>query len=193
MSATVLPPRNGSRATHSRSAAQKAIAGLNLEASNRELAEHWLSLWDGDALPPRGTFNPARLKSFLPGIMLFDVVPDRSVKVRLAGTGYRFVLERDPTDEDWIAAAPESHRAARLHSFSVIARGAVLVAHRRVAMLNDGEHISEEILVPFAPDANGVVTLLCRVNFKAEDFRHIKSMPQVLGDPLDVILVPFTN
>ena len=182
---------HGSRAVHSRRAVERIIAGLNLEESNRVLAEHWLSLWDGDALPPRAKFNPARLKSYLPSVLMFDVVPDRSVKVRLAGTGYRYVLDRDPTGEDWIDAAPEKQRATRLRSFSAIARGAVLVAHRRVAMLHDGEHISEEILLPFAPDAGGTVTVLGRVNFKAEEFRHIKSMPQILGDPLDVILVPF--
>ena len=181
------------RKAHSRSAVERIVAGLNLEESNRVLAEHWLSLWDGNALPPRARFNPAKLKSYLPSILMFDVVPDRSVKVRLAGTGYRYVLERDPTGEDWIAAAPQSHRDTRLRSFSAIARGAVLVAHRRVAMLHDGQHVSEEILLPFAPDAHGVVTVLGRVNFKADEFRHIRSAPQILGDPLDVILVPFEN
>ena len=174
-----------------KSAVERILAELNLEASNRALADNWLSLWDGDALPPRSKFNPARLKNYLPGILLFDVVPDRSVTVRLAGTGYRYVLRKDPTGADWIAAAPESHRATRLSAFSAIARGAVLVAHRRVAMLHDDDFISEEIILPFAPEPNGVVTLLCRVNFSEIHFRRIKSIPQVTGDPLDVKLLPF--
>jgi hypothetical protein len=172
-------------------AVERILAELNLESSNRAIADHWLSLWEGDALPLRGKFNPAKLKSCLPGILLFDVVPDRSVTVRLAGTGFRFVLRKDPTGADWIAAAPENHRAARLSAFSTIARGAVLVAHRRVAMLHGDDFISEEIILPFAPEANGVTTLLCRVNFSETHFRRIKSIPQVTGDPLDVKIVPF--
>ena len=108
----------------SKRAVENIIAGLDLEQSNRTLADHWLSLWEGDALPPRAKLNPAKLKSFLPGMLLFDVVPDRSITVRLAGTGYRYALQNDPTGTDWIAAAPESHRANRLKAFSTIARGA---------------------------------------------------------------------
>lgn len=177
----------------SKAAVEKIITGLELEQSNRVLADHWLSLWDGDALPPRAKFSPAKLKSFLPGMLLFDVVPDRGVTVRLAGTGYRTVLEKDPTGSDWIAAAPESHRATRLKVFSIVARGGVLVAHRRIAMLSGSDYISEEILLPFAPDANGVVTILARVNFGESQFRNIRSIPQVTGDPLDVKLVPFAQ
>jgi len=167
------------------------VAGLGLEASNRMLADHWLSLWENDAPPPRKNFSPGKLKSFLPGILLFDVVPDTSVTVRLAGTGYRYVLQKDPTGTDWIAAAPESHRANRLQAFSAIARGAILVAHRRVAMLHDDDFTSEEVILPFAPDTSGVVTLLCRVNFAEGQFHRIRSIPQVTGDPLDVKVVPF--
>lgn len=174
-----------------KAAAENIIAGLGLEPSNRTFADHWLSLWDGDGLPPRERFSPAKLKSYLPGILLFNVVPDRGVTVRLAGTGYRYVMQKDPTGTDWIAAAPENHRAARLNAFSSIARGAVLVAHRRVAMLDGGDFISEEILLPFAPEANGMSTVLCRVNFGENQFLRVRSLPQVTGNTLDVKLVPF--
>lgn len=175
----------------SKRAVENIIAGLDLEQSNRTLADHWLSLWEGDALPPRAKLNPAKLKSFLPGMLLFDVVPDRSITVRLAGTGYRYALQKDPTGTDWIAAAPESHRANRLKAFSTIARGAVLIAHRRIGMLAGEDYISEEILLPFAPDASGVVTVMARVNFGEREFQRIRSVPQVTGEPLDVKIVPF--
>lgn len=172
---------------------EEIIAGLNLEQSNRVFAAHWLSLWEADALPPAAQFNPAKLKPFLAGLLKFDVVPDRRVTVKLAGTGYRYVLQKDPTGADWIAAAPESHRATRLKTFSTIARGAILVAHRRVAMLHGEDVISEEIFLPFAPDAEGAVTVLGRVNFTPEQFQRVKSIAQVMGDPLDHVLVPFSK
>jgi hypothetical protein len=175
----------------SKAAVEKVIAGLNLEESNRLFAAHWLSLWDGDALPPSARFSPAKLKAFLPGLLKFEVVPDTRVIVRLAGTGYSYVLKKDPTGSDWIAAAPEHHRATRLKVFSTIARGAVLVAHRRIAMLHGEEFISEEIFLPFAPEANGAAAVLGRVNFGPGEFRRVRSVEQVTGDPLDHVLVPF--
>ena len=39
----------------SRQAAQELVTHTALEAPNKALAEHWLSLWNGDALPPRAT------------------------------------------------------------------------------------------------------------------------------------------
>ena len=166
------------------------VARLDLEAPNRAFAVYWLSLWDGDALPPRARFSPAKMKPFLPNMLIFDVVPDERVTVRLAGTGYRHVLNNDPTGKDWIEAAPESHRATRLMIFSTVARGAILVAHRRIAMLGGGEHVSEEILLPFAEDQGGRVPVLAHVNFRPDQFTQIKSIAQVTGDPLDYKLVP---
>ena len=169
--------------------AQDAIAQFGLEESNRALAEYWLSLWHGDALPPRANLNPAKLKPFLANIIMFNVVPDRSVTVRLAGTGFRHFLNSELTGGDWIASAPKSHRTARLKLFSAIARGAILVAHRLVAMTVGDDYVSEEILLPFAPEPSGSSPLLVHVNFKPEHFLKIKSMAQVTGDPLDFKLV----
>lgn len=178
-------------AAFSKAAVEEIIDGLKLEESNRVFAAHWLSLWQGDALPPGTRFSPAKLKAFLPGLLKFDVVPDRRVIVRLAGTGYSSLLQKDPTGSDWIAAAPEDHRATRLKVFSAVARGAVLVAHRRIAMLHGDEFISEEIFVPFAPDDGGAVTVLGRVNFTPGQFMRVRSVAQVTGDPIDHTLVAF--
>jgi hypothetical protein len=169
---------------------QEVLAKLDLEESNRALADHWLSLWDGDALPPRAKLNPGKLKEFLPNIIMFNVVPDVSVVVRLAGTGFRYFLDSELTGGDWIALAPESHRATRLQLFSSIARGAILVAHRRIAMTVGDDYLSEEVLLPFAPEPSGSSPVLVHVNFKAEHFLKIKSMTQVTGDPIDYKLVP---
>lgn len=170
--------------------ANDVVATLGLEESNRALADHWLSLWDGDALPPRANFNPGKLKKFLPNIIMFNVVPDVSVVVRLAGTGFRHFLNSELTGGDWIALAPASHRAPRLHLFSAIARGAVLVAHRRISMTVGGDYLSEEILLPFASEPGGSSPVLVHINFKPEHFLKIRSMAAVTGDPIDYKLVP---
>ncbi len=171
-------------------AAEDAVAQLELEASNAGLAAHWLSLWPGDGLPPRAALRPAALKPYLSSILLFDVVPDESVTVRLAGTGYRHILGAELTGQDWLAAAPQSHRATRLTLFSTIARGAIGSAHRRIAMTMGDDYRSEEILLPFAREASGAHPVLVHVNFKPQQFLQIRSMTQVTGDPLDWTMLP---
>jgi hypothetical protein len=172
-----------------RAFAQEVVAGLGLEESNRVLADHWLTLWDGDALPARASFNPAKLKPFLANMIMFNVVPEKSVTVRLAGTAFRHFLDSELTGGDWIALAPKGHRTTRLKLFSAIARGAILVAHRRIAMTVGADYVSEEILLPFALEPGGPSPVLVHVNFKPEHFRKIRSMAQVTGDPLDHKLV----
>lgn len=169
--------------------AEKAIRSLNLEASNQEFADYWLSLWQDDDLPARASFNPGRLKAFLPSMLMYDVTPEQSVIIRLVGTGYDLILGPSLAGKDWIALAPEDHRAARLHAFSTIARGAVLVAHRRLAMLSGDDIVTEEILMPFAPQPNGVHPVLGRVNWRQDQLRRIKTIPQVTGDAIDHRLV----
>ena len=174
----------------SRVGVEDLVSRLALEERNREFVNHWISLWKGNTLPPWANFSPAKMKPFLSNILLFEVVPDHRVTVRLAGTGYRYILKTDPTGKDWIDAAPESHRATRLKTFSAVARGAILIAHRRIAMLSGVDHISEEVLLPFALEPSGYVPVLVHVNFRPEQFAKVKSIAQVTGDPLDYELIP---
>ena len=174
-------------------AAAETIASLHLEDTNRVLCAHWLSLWLGDALPPRAAFHPAQLKPYLPNIILFNVVPDVSVTVRLAGTRYNHILGAELTGKDWLAAASEQHRATRLKLFSAIARGAVAMDHRLLAMSVGADIVVEEILLPFAAEANGVCPVLVHVNLMATQYLKIKSISQVLSDPLDFKLVPLAR
>jgi hypothetical protein len=174
-----------------RARAREIIARLKLEATNRAVADYWLSLWEGDALPPRTKFNPARIKQFLRGLVLFDVVPDEGVTIRLAGTGFAFLLGTELTGKDWIAMAPEGYRAERLRIFSVIARGAVGVGHRRIDLYEGTNFLSEEILLPFAaaPGANNQ-QVLTRLNWPDNYFIKIKSAEQAAGIPLSFETIP---
>lgn len=166
------------------------IAAMDLEPSNLALAEHWLSLWQDGRLPPREAFRPARLKSFLPSLILFNVVPETSVTVRLAGTRYNHILGAELTGKDWIAQAPAHHQPVRLKLFSQIARGAIMLDHRRLAMSIGDPIVVEEIVLPFAPGADGVSPVLVHVNLKADQYLKIASVKEALSDPIDFRLLP---
>lgn len=173
-----------------KAAAERAIEALQLERSNGELAMRWLALWQGNALPPRESFRPANFKAFLPTVGLFNVVPDVGVTVRLSGTRFAHILGQDMTGEDWIAAAPQSHRAARLKIYSEIARGAILIDHRRLATTEGKDYVSEVMVLPFAPDAHGVSPVLMHANLPADRYLKLKSMSQAMAEPENFRLVP---
>ena len=170
--------------------AERALAELDMTAANRALCDHWLSLWPGDALPPRAAIAPARLKPYLPNIMLMDTVPDRSVTIRLAGTRIVSSLKTELTGQDWVALAPKSYRAKRLRNYSAVARGAVVVGHRRVPLTFEQYNVCEEILLPFAEEAGGNCPVLAHVSGTSPDLVEIGSAEAALGRPLDFKLIP---
>lgn len=165
--------------------AAQAIADTSLEAANRSLAEHWLSLWAGDEIPARKSLRPEKLRAFLPTVLLLDTVPGRSVTVRLAGTTFRRALDTELTGTDWIASAPPDYRETRLRIISQIARGAIGIGHRRVEMCGEDDYVCEEILLPFAADGDGPATVLVHVNWHPEHLSVVRSATQALGNPLD--------
>lgn len=113
-----------------RDAAVAALGKLNLTGGNAELARYWLSLWEGDRLPSRSAFNPAKIKSLLPGIGLFDVRPGESVRCRLAGGIIQTVINHPLTGADWRSYTPKDQWEQRLHRNSQIASGAVGIGIR---------------------------------------------------------------
>jgi len=170
-------------------AAARTIAELGLEEANRTLAAHWLSLWRGDALPPRAALSPAKIKPFLPNMVMLDVVPEARVTVRLAGTAVTKALGLELTGQDWVALAPKSYRAERLRILSNVARGAIGTGHRRIPMALAGDYICEEILLPFAPEPSGAHPVLVHVNWKPQYMLRIESPGQAIGNPLDFRVV----
>ncbi|MEI9888456.1 MAG: hypothetical protein WDN08_18535 [Rhizomicrobium sp.] len=113
--------------------------------------------------------------------------------IRLAGTRYTHILGAELTGKDWLAAASERHRPVRLNLFNTLARGAVAVDHRLLAMSVGDDIVVEEILLPFAADAQGACQVLTHVNLKATQHLKIKSVAQVLSDPIDFKLVPLAG
>jgi hypothetical protein len=168
-----------------RRAAAETIAALTLEDASRALAEHWLSLWPGDRLPPRAALHPGRLKAFLPNIVLFNVVPDVSVRVRLSGTHVDHIMGAALAGADWIALAGPARAAIRLAMFGTIARGAMLVDHRLAAMAVGEPAVVEEIILPFAADTDGVSLVMAHVNLSPAQYLKVARVKNVLSEPLD--------
>jgi hypothetical protein len=166
-----------------RSAVAATVARLDLTPAQGKLAEYWLSLWNGDVLPPRNGFHPARVKTLLPMLAIFDVVPDRSVTVRLAGTAYTTVLGRELTGTDWLGVLPAGQRASRLRSFSEIARGAIGKGTRRIELHGTKSAECFEFLLPFQEEKEGGNhPVICHVEWKAQQrFVKIRSWEQAVG------------
>jgi PAS domain len=165
--------------------AERLVAGLILRPASRTLVEYWLSLWAGDALPRRETLRPARMKRYLPNVLLFDVVPEKSVTVRLAGTQIVHAIKTELTGRDWVAMAPPSYRAERLRVFTALARGAIGVGHRRIPTTFNQHYNSEEVLLPFAPEAGGVSPVMCHLDGDADRHAEVYPVSEAIGKPLN--------
>ena len=176
-----------------RGAALRIVSGLGLAPANRAIADHWLSLWTGAGLPDRSALRPASLKALLPNLVLFDVVPGRSVVVRLAGTTMAQVLGVELTGRDWIESAPREYRPQRLRIFSDIAHGAIGRGVRKVEMKAGGSRTCEEILLPFRGKESQLV--VCHVDWDTSELTRIASREQACGPALafETVPLPFTK
>jgi hypothetical protein len=175
--------------------AAHVIFSLNLAPTNQAIAEHWLSLWNGDRLPPRSALSPARIKPYLPSLLLFEVRPMQSVTVKLTGTLYARMLGTELTGADWIAIAPPDFRDERMKSFADIAEGGVYVAHRESEMEFGPKLKSQELLLPFAPDVEGAAHIvLCHLDWPERDITNkVKITPGTHGKPFDITQVSLTR
>jgi hypothetical protein len=174
---------------------RKALAAeavATLTPGNRAVADHWLSLWNDDRLPERRAFSPAALKPYLPRIAIFDVRPQESVTVRLAGTLYTAILGRELTNCDWIAMAQPHYRAERLRIFSEIAAGAMARGTRRLDLTFGETQVVEEVLLPFAPGpGSGSCPVLCHVDLHPGNPASTSRNPDAAtGEPLSNQLFP---
>ncbi len=175
----------------SKNTVETILAGIDLEESNRAFVQHWLTLWQGNELPARNQLNPAKMKRFLTKMMILDVVPDRAVTVRLAGTGLTAVLEVELAGKDWISLAPEHYRQERLRIFSEIARGALGVGYRQIDLMHDEAMTCEEVILPLSSNATGTTPVIIHVNTRLPRLAAIKSATHALGDPIDFKVIGF--
>lgn len=136
--------------TSKRAVIENTILQAHLTPNCQAVADYWLSLWDGDALCLRENFQPTKLGPLLKNIVLFDVVPDASVHVRLAGSGINAMLGMELTGADWLALADDDRRAERLSMVSAIARGAIAYGTRTIELICEQQLTFPELMLPFA-------------------------------------------
>jgi hypothetical protein len=154
-----------------REAAINALKTLSIGGRNRVLADYWLSLWAEDKPPVRAAFNPARIRTLLPGIGLFSVKPGVSAACRLAGTAIGQSLGRDLTSLDWRAYTPKEQWAERLARNSAIAEGQIGIGVRSRDNAQGERRVSVELQLPFADEMeDGARQILFHLDWRAPDF-----------------------
>jgi hypothetical protein len=145
--------------------ARQILSQIDFSPRCRQIADYWLSIWDGDLLPGRSCINPASIKPLLPGVIIFEVVPGMSVTVGLSGTDFQSALKCELTAADWLNRTPLKGRAKRLRIFSQIARGAI--GFNRWCFTHDvqgvGVAICEKLLLPLRPDGDDAA--ICVLGF----------------------------
>ncbi|GEM_PF-977535 len=135
------------------------------------VVRYWLSLWRGDALPRRADFSPRQIVDQLPNIAIFEIVPDQSIRCRLAGSHIVEGAGLDITGKDILALTPLAERPIRLSRFSTIARGAI-GRGLRPGFRDSGEaQFAEEIMLPFGDvSASGARQVLVHIDWRQTAF-----------------------
>jgi hypothetical protein len=171
---------------------RRMLAEVEFAPSNRQLVDYWLSLCFGDKLPERAAIRPADIKPLLAGLIMFDVVPGKSITVRLAGTAFNIAFGMELKGKDWVEIAPESYRPQRLRMFSDIAMGAIGRGKRRVEMLPTGDYCFEEAFLPCrAEPKSGIYPVVGHIDWSpGREFAKIKSTEQAMGPPLAFEIIP---
>jgi PAS domain len=175
-----------------RAFAAASLRGQPWSACNRKLAEYWLTLWDGDALPARTRFSPGAVRELLPGIMIMEIAPNRRIAVRLAGTAINAAFGVDITGKDLLALSPSESRDGRLARNSLVAAGAASLC-LRYAKSRLGETVaSQEIQLPFRDfTADGARLVLFHTSWRPEHAEPgVPDVSRMLDAPTDWRLIP---
>jgi hypothetical protein len=140
--------------------AVSALEATPLGRLNRAFANYWLSLWDGDDLPLRAAFNPARARDLLPGIVILAVRPGESVHCRLAGSAIHMGLGVDITGKDWLAMTPDDQKSTRLARLGQLVEGAASRNLREGFTASGTPVCAEEVQFPFGDIAEDGARML---------------------------------
>jgi hypothetical protein len=163
-------------------AAERAIEKLSLSDKNRAFAGYWLSLWQGNELPRPERFDLARLPTLTPGVMVFDVLPDRSITVRSAGIDICRAVGQRLNGIDWITHAAVRNRGLRIRNFTGVAEGSVLIGRRPFLLAGGSLRINEELALPLAADADGASTVIAYTDWKTDEpdwFKNITDISRI--------------
>jgi len=172
--------------------AAAALRGQEWSACNRKLAEYWLGLWHGDALPARTDFSPQAVRDLLPGMMILEIKPNVRVTARLAGTAVNSAFGIDLTGKDILALSPEASREGRLARNSEVAKGAASLCVRN-AQTRLGQIVtSQEIQLPLSDfTEDGARLVLFHTSWRPENAQPgVPDVTRTLEAPADWRIIP---
>lgn len=153
--------------------AAMSFEAMPLNPLNREFANYWLSLWDGNTPPPRAAFNPAHARAMLPGICILEVHPGERLHCRLAGTAIGKALGADITGKDWLALTPDDQKRTRLERIGLLLAGNASRNTRSGLTLDREPVVAEEIQFPFDGVAeDGARLLISHIAWRAREFEN---------------------
>jgi hypothetical protein len=148
--------------------AAKDILSLHpMSPRTQQIADYWLSLWDGDTLPARADIKPIAIKPLLPQVIFFWVTPYQAVRVGLAGTAFQFMFKKEVSGCDWLALTPPEGRAMRLSIFSFVAHGTIGFNMWRFPQITGRICSCEKLLLPLRAEAGTDIPVLGFVDWSA--------------------------
>ena len=165
--------------TIAKAAAEAALEKLDLSATNRAFAGHWLSRWRGDELPRLEDSDPGMIRELAPNLMVFDALPGQRVTVRRAGRDICTIVGAELTGIDWILWARLRNRKLRLRNFDAIADGAIMFTRRRLTMASGPATFNQELVVPFAVDANGLQPIVAHTDWRIDRSRRANGIAEI--------------
>jgi hypothetical protein len=140
--------------------AQDILSFHTLSPRTQQIADYWLSLWDGDTLPARADIRPAAIKALLPQMIFFWVTPHQAVRVGLAGTAFRFMCKKEISHCDWLALTPQEGRIVRLSIFSLVAHGTIGFNVWRFPQITGKTYNCEKLLLPLRAESGTDIPVL---------------------------------
>jgi hypothetical protein len=167
------------------------LAPDGLSPQNRRVFDYWQSLRQGDDLPHRADFNPARIGPALSRLCLLDAKGGERLACRLAGSAVGQGLGIEISGKDHTVFTPPYQRRRRLDCYRAILAGHAM-RNARSAIMTTGRRIDwQELILPFGDvQADGSQQVLVAADFgRLEYHEHVASIADALGEPATAQMV----
>jgi len=145
---------------------REMIEQAGLAPRTQKIFEYWLSLWEGDELPKLSRFRPEDVPQLAANILIFNVVPDKSVTIRSAGDSFTRSSSGWRLGTDWLTTAPPRARDSRLRRFTASARGAIVRGIPEAILKSEHAYFYEAVHFPFRSEDDGVTPVMVYIDWE---------------------------
>ena len=150
---------------YDRDATKAVVEQAGLAPRSQEMFVLWLSLWEGNELPKFGNFRQEDVRQLAPNILVFSVVPEKSVSIQFAGSNFAKADDGWRLGTDWLTTAPPKAREARLRRFTASARGAIIRGIPEAILKSEHAYFYEAVHFPFRPNEDGTTPVLVYIDW----------------------------